>query len=1355
MKTKKQIVSLLLAMCMVLALVPGTGLANPETSSTTVDISQDQPVNEGNNNIKGMIETALVTNAVVTVTGSKNGNIDSLKLDIPANKKVVWSATYAGYNLSALSGLIVIENLGTFEVANGGRIVASTMPALSSNGGEIIIGGTGVVSSTSNNHCAITSTGNITVQDRAVVSAQYTTIYAYGSNSTVAINGGTIFGTSTGIDDNTIIRMNPAKTPEISGNAAVITWNQNQYTVAGQNYLMGSSTDITTNPGTAATWTTDGTISGITYSNGSNSSFIELPVVVLEGVTGTVVNNATALASKMQETTPQTIVLGRSFSMTTIITLGASHTLVIPAAKTLTTNGQYINLGSHTLKVNGGGVLECTGTGMGAIEGLNAALILESITVNLKVENHPSLNVNNITLDNGATLNIDAPSSGDRISVIQSTNKSFALTVNTGAILNINQYQTNGIHNMGMLHINGGTVNVSPGSATDTGINNYGLLKVSHNGQLLGTSGALIDLIYDSKVDGVGNIFKDRGTVFTATGETTAASGNSAPTPNSLNNGRYIWDGTHFSRTLTVNWTDLSAANGASETENTTQLSLGFSYIPTTLTTEHITVHGATKGELSGTGRTKTLTISDITVANGEEVTVAIANPDGYNITPLSKTVAVYKAAGAIINAQPPAITTHPATPPPYTQNAVVMPLSVAATSTDGGILSYQWYKNTINNNTSGTPIANVTTAAYAPPTYTEGTVYYYCVVTNTNTNVNGSQTATTTSNTAAITVTAPSLTAFQQLKAKLESDSPQTITVNEDITVAEAITLGTDHTLVISPGKTITATVGNAFNLGSHALSVSGGTLILNAPAYSIVGSSGTLNLSNIAVNITKLGIRVGTLNLNSGTTVTLDAAEEQHLISVADTHTLTVNTGAKIDIKDFYYNAIALIGGTLHINGGEVKVGPGSKDSAGIAATYYGNNLATIKFSSGTLEGIDGGNILLYKSVTAQGLNGKFSDQNHVLNQNGIITIGDRDTAPSANGLTSGYYYWDGNQFAKHKITITAPPQNKTVTAGEISGTLSVAATASNGEALSYQWWKSTQQNQLGMSTKLNGATTSTLTLPTDLSTGTHYFFCEINAPGCSEAATISAIVTVTAAGGQNPGDGNDSGNGGYTPPITVPTAPAPSPKPTSVPATPVGSNPAGSGASAATLTSGSTLAVTSGSLTLRDESGNAIGTLKTGDRLIKIGQQGAWTLVQLPDGSTGRVVGTHLADAGAAATGTITSNSLTVRNAAGGAAIGRLEKDDVFTILDIVEGWAKIQLQDGTIGYAAKQYIQAQAAQAPEGIIKSQSLTLRDAKGNAVGKLSPDDAFKVLFIKGNWATIMLNGSIYQVAKAYITNR
>jgi len=80
----------------------------------------------------------------------------------------------------------------------------------------------------------------------------------------------------------------------------------------------------------------------------------------------------------------------------------------------------------------------------------------------------------------------------------------------------------------------------------------------------------------------------------------------------------------------------------------TTGLTLTFSVDPTTLTVDNITVTGATKGTLSGTGTTRSLTISAITVANGATVSVEIANPAGYAITGSPQTAVVYRGTGTV-----------------------------------------------------------------------------------------------------------------------------------------------------------------------------------------------------------------------------------------------------------------------------------------------------------------------------------------------------------------------------------------------------------------------------------------------------------------------------------------------------------------------------------------------------------------------------------------------------------------------------------------------------------------------------------------------------------------------------------
>ncbi|WP_461257806.1 glycoside hydrolase [Treponema sp. R80B11-R83G3] len=82
--------------------------------------------------------------------------------------------------------------------------------------------------------------------------------------------------------------------------------------------------------------------------------------------------------------------------------------------------------------------------------------------------------------------------------------------------------------------------------------------------------------------------------------------------------------------------------------------------------------------------------------------------------------------------------------------------LTVAASSSDGGKVSYQWYSNTTPSNSGGTLIPNADKASYTPPisTATAGNYYYYAVITNTNTDALITTTSTITTEVAYIKVT-------------------------------------------------------------------------------------------------------------------------------------------------------------------------------------------------------------------------------------------------------------------------------------------------------------------------------------------------------------------------------------------------------------------------------------------------------------------------------------------------------------------------------------------------------------------------------------------------------------------------
>ncbi|WP_179016868.1 PKD domain-containing protein [Winogradskyella forsetii] len=76
-----------------------------------------------------------------------------------------------------------------------------------------------------------------------------------------------------------------------------------------------------------------------------------------------------------------------------------------------------------------------------------------------------------------------------------------------------------------------------------------------------------------------------------------------------------------------------------------------------------------------------------------------------------------------------PVVTAQPLDFQSLCQNSTVQDLEVTV-SGGLGTLSYQWYENTSNNTTSGTPIAGAISSTYTPLGTSVGTLYYYCIIT-------------------------------------------------------------------------------------------------------------------------------------------------------------------------------------------------------------------------------------------------------------------------------------------------------------------------------------------------------------------------------------------------------------------------------------------------------------------------------------------------------------------------------------------------------------------------------------------------------------------------------------------------
>jgi hypothetical protein len=108
-----------------------------------------------------------------------------------------------------------------------------------------------------------------------------------------------------------------------------------------------------------------------------------------------------------------------------------------------------------------------------------------------------------------------------------------------------------------------------------------------------------------------------------------------------------------------------------------------------------------------------------------------------------------------LLNAEQPSIFQLVSAEYALCESSDVEALVVNGKVTDGGIITYQWYSNNIDDTASGVEIPGAILSSYTPPTQsTVTTTYYYCVVTNTNENATGQKVAKIVSQPAKISFT-------------------------------------------------------------------------------------------------------------------------------------------------------------------------------------------------------------------------------------------------------------------------------------------------------------------------------------------------------------------------------------------------------------------------------------------------------------------------------------------------------------------------------------------------------------------------------------------------------------------------
>ena len=166
-------------------------------------------------------------------------------------------------------------------------------------------------------------------------------------------------------------------------------------------------------------------------------------------------------------------------------------------------------------------------------------------------------------------------------------------------------------------------------------------------------------------------------------------------------------------------------------------------------------------------------------------------------------------------------------------------------------------------------------------------------------------------------------------------------------------------------------------------------------------------------------------------------------------------------------------------------------------VPATTLATKGDSITFSSPTIEGtvfrrnkLDGENKHPWKAEVTEG-----------------------DTGVSASTSSSWFtsvYEPDFTAVAP-TITITTQPAGLTeVTAGSITGSLSVVAESNTSDPVTYQWYENTIDSTTG-GTAINGETSASFDIPTDLLADTYYYYCVLCLVGASDVTTTVATVVV----------------------------------------------------------------------------------------------------------------------------------------------------------------------------------------------------------------------------------------------------
>lgn len=547
-------------------------------------------------------------------------------------------------------------------------------------------------------------------------------------------------------------------------------------------------------------------------------------------------------------------------------------------------------------------------------------------------------------------------------------------------------------------------------------------------------------------------------------------------------------------------------------------LSVAFSNGTGNATIQWFSVNGGTNTAISGANTTSYLPGVFNTVGTYYYMAQISLSGSGCGLAQ-SNTVQINVLADPTITSPSPAS---------YCLNSsTAVPLSITASGGTSTPYIYQWYSNSVNNNTSGTLISGANAASYIPATTSVATTYYYCVVTQGNG-------CSVSSNAAAIAVTsAPSISS--------QPIGTQTVCLDGAVSVLSvAYASGSGSPSYQWYSNSSNSYVGGVAIPGAGSSSYMPATNLVGTIYYYCVITFASSGCSSISSNISQIIVvadpivsaqplntqticgggsipnalnvaysgGTGTLSYQwfsvNGTTNTLigGATGASYLPPVFSTPG-TYNFAVQISLSGSGCNMV-------QSNNAQVIVLADPSVSAPVSATYCNGYSPVQALSVSPSGGLPGGfNYQWYSNTVNSNTTGAL-----------IASATSPNFTPPVNTNGSVYYYCVVSQGAANTgcsiasataLIITSPApaiatQPMTMQTACVGGTLNNLTVSYTGASTtpSYQWYSNTTNTNTG-GTPIPGAN-ATSYLPQNTTAGTVYYYCVISFPAIS-CTTISS--------------------------------------------------------------------------------------------------------------------------------------------------------------------------------------------------------------------------------------------------------